>query len=238
MNGRSFPLLGFVLATLMLILTLLEARAGPPIWSDNFDSYPTGSNIHGLGGWKGFDNNPQFLAFTTSAKAHSAPNSLDIVGNADLVREFDVDSGLVYFRFYQYIPGSFQGKSYFIMLNAYADGGPYNWSVQVSYDSATGLLTDDGTNATMPFITDQWVEVCISIDLLNDLQAFYYNDTFLYGASWADHISSGGYTSVGAVSLFANGANSIYYDDMTLDVGRCVTRGASYTSGYLPFFTR
>ncbi|HUM68752.1 MAG TPA: hypothetical protein PLK31_07905 [Chloroflexota bacterium] len=87
-------------------------------WVDTFDTYPTGANMHGVGGWKGWENNPIFTAFTNDVRARSAPNSLDIASNSDLVREFSgISSGYWIFTAWQYVPSSMVGSSYFIMLN-------------------------------------------------------------------------------------------------------------------------
>ncbi|MBK9233821.1 MAG: hypothetical protein IPO15_24020 [Anaerolineae bacterium] len=44
-----------------LTWTVFEDANGSPElvdWSDNFDSYATGSQMHGQGGWKGWANDP------------------------------------------------------------------------------------------------------------------------------------------------------------------------------------
>ena len=61
---------------------------------DDFDSYATGQDLHGVNGWKGWFNDPAASASTTDAQARSNPNSVDIVGPSDLVREYSgYDSG-------------------------------------------------------------------------------------------------------------------------------------------------
>jgi hypothetical protein len=47
---------------------------------------------------------------------------------------------------WQYIPVGFGRISYFILLNTYDDGGPYNWSCQVFFDSASFSVWDDFGN--------------------------------------------------------------------------------------------
>lgn len=225
----------FLTATITLLFGFVLATAGAPAsaarvatpnggpWSDNFDGYPTGQNLHGVGGWKGWDNNPAFTAFTTNVQARSAPNSVDIAANSDLVHEYTANSGLWTFTTWQYVPGNFQGTPYLALLNQHVDGGPYNWSLQVNFNSATGLMVDDGASgATMPFVTDQWVKIQVEIDLDNDTQAFYYNNSLFYTGTWSGHVSGGGITAIGAVNLFANASTSVYYDDMSLRAGpRC-----------------
>lgn len=81
----------------------------------------------------------------------------------------------------------------------------------------------------MPIIRDQWVEVCIEIDLDTDTQAYYYNGQELYSGTWSQHISGGGIPSFGAVSLFANGASPVFYDDMRLGEGIAQHRHPIYS---------
>jgi hypothetical protein len=187
-------------------------------WVDTFDTYPTGFNMHGVGGWKGWDNNPAFTAFTNDVRARSVPNSLDIASNSDLVREFSgISSGYWTFTAWQYVPSSMTGESLFIMLNTYNDNGPKNWSVQVRFDGSTNIVSDEGiAGGTTTLITDRWVELRVEIDLDQDTQAFYYDGQPLYAAPWSDGVSGGGALNIAAVDLFSAGASSIYYDDMSL----------------------
>ncbi len=186
-------------------------------WVDTFDTYPTGSNMHGVGGWKGWDNHPSFTAFTTDVRARSAPNSLDIASNSDLVREFSVSSGYWTFTAWQYVPSSMTGSSFFIMLNTYNDNGLKNWSVQVRFDGSTNTVTNEGiAGGTATLITDRWVELRVEIDLDQDTQAFFYDDQVLYLAPWSEGVSGNGATNIAAVNLYANGTSSVYYDDISL----------------------
>jgi subtilisin family serine protease len=189
-------------------------------WTEDFDSYATGQNMHGVGGWKGWDNLPGFTAFTSDAQARSTPNSFAIEGGNDPVREFSgVNSGQWTFTTWQYIPTGMTGTSYFIMLNTYNDGGAKNWSVQVRFNSATGVTNDGVSGGNLPLITNQWVEIRLEIDLDADTQTFYYNNQQLYTGSWTGQVSGGGVLNIGAVNLFANGASVVYYDDMSLTTG-------------------
>ena len=187
-------------------------------WSENFDSYGTGSQVVGQGGWTGWDNNPAFGAFTSSAQAQSVPNAVDISGASDLVQEYSgYTSGQWVYTAYQYIPSSLSGTSYFIMLNTYNPGGPNNWSTQVRFDSGTGLVANDGVSGgTLSLVTNQWVEIRVEIDLDVNTQDFYYNNQLLYSGTWTEENSGGGILNIAAVDLYANGATSVYYDDMSL----------------------
>lgn len=235
MKKNRIFLLVLVLLLLSFAMLRLSAQAGG-VWADNFEGYATGANLHGVGGWKGWSNDPVYTAFTTDFVARSAPNSADIYGNTDLVHEYSVTSGLYHYRFYQYIPSTTIGTSYFIMLNQYDDSGAnLNWSVEVQHSGLNGLIIDDGTGNSTPIIRNQWVEVCVVIDLDNDTQAYYYNGQLLYSGTWSQHISGAGITAIGAVSLFANGSGSVFYDDMSLGPSDCST---VFSNVYLPIAIR
>jgi hypothetical protein len=197
-----------------------DASVGSPagLWSDNFDSYPIGTLLHGVGGWKGWANDPNAAAYTTDAQARSAPASVDIVGPADLVHEYSgATSGQWVYTAWQYVPGDMTGLSYFILLNAYDDAGvTNNWSTQVSFDGTNGTVISEFEGAQLPLVTDQWVEFRVEINLDTDWQTIFYDGQILSQKSWTEGVSGGGALNIAAVDLFANGASSVYYDDMSL----------------------
>jgi len=219
MKRKAAVILPFVIA-LVLVLPLVALASVD--WFDDFDSYPTGQDLHGVGGWKGWGNDPTFTAFTTAAQAASAPNSVDIVGNSDLVHEYSgYTSGTWTFGACQYLPSDLEGQTYFILLNQYDDAGATNnWSTQVLFDVLAGTVVDTGASgATAPVVTNQWVPIDIQIDLTQDTQAFYYNGVLFYTGTWSGHVSGGGIPAIGALDLFANGASSAYYDNLSLTAG-------------------
>lgn len=185
-------------------------------WIENFDGYAAGSGLHGQGGWHGWDGSPAADAFVTNAQSLSHPNSVAIAGPSDMVHEYDESAGIWVFTAWQYIPTGFSGQTYFILLNTYNDGGPYNWSCQVSFNSNGNVVLSDGDGGTLPMIIGQWVELRVEINLDQDLQIFYYNGQMLYQKSWTNGVSGGGLLQFGAVDLFANGASSVYYDNLSL----------------------
>lgn len=201
-----------------LVEVPVSMTVAPATWSDSFDFYATGSQMHGQGGWKGWDNAPSAGALTSSAQARSAPNSVDIMLDADLVHEYSgATSGQWVYTAWQYIPSGFTGTTFFILLNTYSDGGTKNWSTQVNFNSGTGLVSNDGASGgTLPLVTGQWVPIRVEIDLDQDTQDFYYNHQLLYSGTWTDEVSGGGAANIGAVDLFANGATSAFYDDISL----------------------
>jgi hypothetical protein len=187
-------------------------------WGDDFDSYADGSSMHGQGGWKGWGNDPTWTAYVTSAQSLSSPHSVDVMGNSDLVHEYaDYTSGQWVYTAWQYIPESFSGESYFILLNTYTDPGTANnWSTQVRFDSALGIVESEFDYSQLPLITGRWVELRNEIDLDADLQSIYYDGQLLVSKSWTEGVSGGGALNIGAVDLFANGASTIYYDNISL----------------------
>ncbi len=202
-----------------------EAVAQPPAsgvlgveFQESFDDYADGSDVHGQGGWKGWDNNPAGGALVTSAFSLSAPHSVDVAGGSDLVHEYvDYTSGQWIYTAWVYVPsGTTNGPSYFILLNTYADGGPNNWSTQVFFDAVAGVVQSDSDGSFLPLVTDAWVELRVEIDLDANNQDFYYDDQLLHSFSWTEGISGGGALNIGAVDLFANFASSVYYDDISL----------------------
>lgn len=187
------------------------------VYAEHFDAYAQGSDMHGQGGWKGWDNNPAFGAPVAAAYARTAPHSVDISGSADLVHLFaGATAGRWTLTAWQYIPASFVGESFFVLLNTYNDGGPNNWSTQVRFNSTTQEVISDPTGAALPLITDQWVTLRVEIDLDANTQTFFYGDQQLSKRSWTDGLSGFGVPEIAAVDLFANGATSIYYDDISL----------------------
>lgn len=202
-------------------------------WLDDLDSWPQGLSLHGLEDWKGWDYEPAFTAYVTEAQALSEPYSLDVLGDTDLVHELRGASADRWcFTAWQYIPGDFSSNgsgqfagSYIVMLNSYVDGGPHNehdWSVQMQFDSNDGMLKvyyGNGLNTVnRPFVPERWTRVQVAIDLEDDWTRVYYDDQLLAEYQWTGGVlgGGGGARDVAALDLFANGASSVYYDDLRL----------------------
>jgi hypothetical protein len=237
MKGANFKILVIALVVLCVAVPVSAKTAYPtdrvidrnpgPVeaapnlvdWYENWDSYPTGQDMHGIGGWKGWGNTPAATAYTSDVQRISIPNSIDIKLASDLVHEYPgTTDGVWTYTAWQFVPPLFNGETYFLLLNQYDDpGNNLNWSLQVSFDSAADLVTNDGpVGGTLPLIYDQWVEIRVEIDLDNNWQQVYYGGNLLFEGSWSEGMSGGGITSIGAVDLFANGASSVYYDDLSL----------------------
>ena len=198
--------------------TSLDAPLAGVNWIDHFDTYVTGSQMHGQGGWKGWDNLPAAGALTSSTQARSPLNSVDVLAGTDLVHEYaGYTTGTWTYTAWQYFPTGTTGLSYFLLLNTYADLGTNNWSTQVSFDGGSSTVLNEGpVGGALPILYDQWVEIRVVIDLDMNVQNFYYGGVLLFTDSWTEGMSGGGVLNIGAVDLFANGSTSVFYDDISL----------------------
>jgi hypothetical protein len=197
-------------------VSVVFATAAQAVWYDNYDGYVPGS-ISGQGGWQGWDNVPGAAGIVTPQLFASPPHSQEIAGPADSVHRFSgYTSGVCVFDTLMYIPYDFVGKTYFILLNTYTDGGPYDWSVQLAFDSATGLITDEMNPAlpTMPFIRGNWLPLTNVIDLSNNRRTTFYGGNPFPVYAWQTGANS--LANVAACDLFANGASPVYYDETRL----------------------
>jgi hypothetical protein len=198
---------------------------------EDLESYPDGSQLHGEGGWKGWDDDPAFSAPVTGDQARSGAQAMDVSGGSDLVREYgSADAGAWSYSAWQYIPLDFESRAtddfagtYFVLLNTYHDGGPYNWSVQVGFDSNDGMMNvfhGAGLDTIdVPYETDRWVKIQSIVDLENDWTRIYYDEQLVTEYSWAGGVigEGGGALDIAAVDLYANGSTSVYYDDLVLE---------------------
>jgi hypothetical protein len=193
------------------------AFANTSVWSENWDSYPTGQDMHGVGGWKGWDNDSMCTAYTSNVTYLSSPNSIEIVGESDLVHEFAYDDGVWVITVQQFVPSSFNGTSFFIVMNEYADSGPYAWGTQVAFDSFSNNVSYlyPYLGDPLPLVKGQWVEIRVEIDLDADWQSIYYNGDLLHECDWTS-LYPGSNTSIAAVDLCAANASSVYYDDLSI----------------------
>jgi hypothetical protein len=197
---------------------------------DNFDAYVAGSTIAGQGGWETWGGAPGANTLVVNNFSYSAPNSLGVVGPADIVHQFAaVTTGTWWAKAQTYVPSTASGELYFIILNRY-DGGTCagtdcNWSVQlalcrtgctttgVNPGFATNLGGTDvaGTGSTA-LLTNQWVEVLVEINLTANQYSIWYNNVLLDILPW----TTTGDINVAAFDLYSNGSSESYMDDVWL----------------------
>ena len=196
-------------------------------WSDDFDSYVTGSALHGQGGWECWDNNPDTTAYVSDAQALSSPNSCEIAWfgsfSADIVQQFTgINSGVWIVSAYLYVPSSMTGNSFFILMNDYQHGGPHNnqdWSLQLQFSASAGTIVDfNNVAASLPLVVDDWALLQVEIDFDADMQTVYYDGSFLLEKGWSDGVQAGGAVNLAAIDLFADSvtSSSVYWDDMSV----------------------
>ena len=205
-----------------LIAVLLVAGSAFAQWSDNFDGYPANQNLHNVGGWTGWGNDPGATAFVRAAPApsRSAPHSVEIALTSDLVQQYaGVNAGQWVMSGWCYIPTGATGRQYFILMNTYTLPATFNWSTQLRLDMTANVARDDLTtgNPTKPLARDRWVEVRVEIDFAIDQQQLYYDGGApLSTSSWRRT----GALNLAALDLFgglgAQGQSIIHWDDLVL----------------------
>lgn len=201
--------------------------------ADNFDSYATGSFIAGQGAWDTWDQNAGVDAQVVGTFANSLPNSLELQPADDIVRLFSFSSGSFVFTSNVYIPAGQNGDYFFILLNEYEHGGPYNWSAQIILTDngfgaiPAGMVGDvggssapTGTGTPVALLYDQWVEVRVEVNLTtNTYDAYYNNLPIMVGNTW---FGAGGSPQMRCLDLYNDGGGIFYYDDVAIDcLGPC-----------------
>ncbi len=214
---------------------LMDACLPAVPWYEDFESYDPQGGVHGSRAWSGWDDDPAFDAPVTDLtefdRPRSAYNTLEVDDDVDIVRQFcHVEDDEVWsFSAWQYIPSDFVSGgagtttgSYFMLLNTYASGGPYHWSVQIGVDSTINALkvwNGNGDNTiNVPYVEDRWVKIQTIIDLEDDWTRVYYDDELVTEYSWTGGVigDGGGALDIAAVDLFGNGSSPVYYDDLKL----------------------
>jgi len=212
-------LLSVVVALAMLFLSPAMSSAQ---WSENFDSYASGSALAGQGGWIGWAGNPAWTSYVMSGTARSAPNADAHSGFADMVQQFGgVTSGAWVFSGWCYIPASIGGEQFFTLYNTYYPLNLSSRSVDLKLDLFNNLVRDniDPGSPTLPLVRGQWVEIRIEFDFEVDWVKTYYNGTLLQEESWTAGIQSGGSLRLQALGLYAGGSPTIFWDDFDLREG-------------------
>ncbi len=210
-------------AILVLALGALPLTVNGATFSDNFEGYIVGSQMHGQGGWKGWDNSPAAGAVVSNSFSASPLNSLNVSGGSDLVHTFSgATSGEWTFSIMQYVPTGAVGDSFIILLNQYNDNGPSSWSVQSHADMTANLLRADypvNPGATLPLIRDRWVEFRADINLATNTVSEYYDGVLLTSHAWRDVptlADPNSLNAITAVDLYANNSSPVFYDNISL----------------------
>ena len=193
-----------------MVLLLASVASADFTWTENFDSYDSGSGLNGQGGWFCWDDNPAYDGYIYAGQSQSAPHSLVIEPTSDMVQEFNIMSGEATITAWNYIPTGSTGDQFFILLAVYM-GPDSEWALNMKFDSDAGVVSTVEGTSTTGIVYDQWVEVKVEIDLAGDSQSIYYNGTLLDTVQWSP---TAGIYQFGAVDLFSDGGSSIYWDDL------------------------
>lgn len=226
MKARSLPHRSArrILTYAVAASCLIAAASSQAQWSENFDSYASGSQVIGQGGWQGWDGSTTVGALVSATPSFSSPNSIRIYGTSttppanysDLVHKFSgYTSGTWIFSARQYIPSSAtSGTSYFILLDRYADNATDdNWAIQTSFDLAAGnLVEEQGPSSRVNIVRDQWVELRYEINLTANTVSAYYNGTRFSTHPW----QTNGINQIQAIDLYSDVSGPVYYDNLSL----------------------
>ena len=204
-----------ILVVALMLLGMCPAASAAE-FAEDFESYASGSDLHGQNGWKGWDNVASVGSPTSSDYAFSGSNSVEIIGAADLVHEFDIAGSRWELTAMQYIPSGTTGTSFFILMNTYNDpgvnAGAKDWSVQTEFHLDTGAI-NYWHGGTGQIIYDQWIELKYLIDLDNNTVDKYYNGQYITTDTWDDN----NHGTLQAIDLYGNSASSVYYDDIVIE---------------------
>ncbi len=217
-----------LLTGLLLLCVGTATVSGQVIWEENFDGYTAGEfiSVAGVGnGWETWGLDPAVDSLIVDGQAQTAPNSLFVENNQDVVQTFTgLDSGRYVVKASVWIDATQAGDAYFIMLNDFTQpAGPFNWSVQLRFNALLGDVADLGGSAggppgggTLPLPVDQWNEIEIQIDLDNNLHNIYFNGTALRECE----LWSGGLTEIQCIDLYAAAGvgNGVYFDDLSVEL--------------------
>lgn len=205
------------------VAAIFPLAAMAQLWTDNFDSYGTGVQLHGVGGWKGWQNDITFGALTSGAQFQSSPNSVDIAGAADLVQEYTVTGGLWTYSGSMFVPTAHTGQSYMILMSNYNDAlANAHWSVQMYVDSGVNTVSEfspnGGTPTPVTLVKGSWVPFHVEIDLVADTKRVIYNGQQILASRWRDVAggTSGATLTLQCVDLYANATTSVFYDNLSL----------------------
>lgn len=174
--------------------------------------------------WTSWNGDPAFDSIVVDEPAYSAPNSLQVGANTDLVRSFDAGSGgVVVISAMSYVPTGMTGSMWLIVEDTYYPNGAQGWVNQISLDGTSNTVTDLGgsvahTGGGQPaLVRDTWVEVRVTIDVSARTYSSTYNGQALMTDRAWTLAASGSFH--GAVDLYgaADLTPAGYFDDVTIE---------------------
>ena len=189
-------------------------------WSDNFDTYTSGLRLacQNPVDWTTWTLVPCSTvedALITNVRSVSAPNSVVITQNNDLVHRFgDLTYGKYSISFQVYLATAKTG--YFNTLSGFT-GAAYEWAMECYFNAGgAGSLNAGGTGAaSFTYSYNTWNLVEIIVDLDNDLAEFKFNGNSIYTWPWsAGATGAGSQLQLAANDFFgATAQDQMYFDD-------------------------
>lgn len=209
------------LCSLPILATALSVAASAQI-NEGFEPLPDGPLVgQGAPGWSiwyagGGDGT------VISTNAHTGSKSMSVAPGTDVVMQPVINSGVWTCSVWTYMPSTAVGNGYFIMLNQYA-GGVDNWSVTIRMNAVDGVVESWFDFATLPIITDRWVELRVEINLDDDRYSQYYDGAVLtQDLIWTQNVSGNGLPQIRCIDLYSEAVSDMLWDDLVLEeAGGC-----------------
>ncbi len=197
---------------------------GQVVFSENFDGYTPGQQMHGVNGWSGWEGDPMWGAVISNEVSRSPGNSIRIDPDSDITRTWDGirDTGQYEFSIWVYTPSSLTGQTYFILLDLYENipGYAHHWATQIQMNADTNEVTDDlgagGVSQVVPLVRDAWVEIKVMIDFDMDTQVTTYNGQEVFNGWWRRYSFARAQLALRAVDLYGNYTGPAFYDDLVI----------------------
>lgn len=203
-----------IMSLLGLGLSLFSLRASAEGVFENFDSYASGSNLPGQGGWTGWLGDSRYVGPISSLYSLSPNNSLFVNNSStDVVLPFtSVNSGQWTLSFWQYIENS-SAHSGIGLLNEYPPVGiPGSYNVVIEIDLWGNTVGDYFRGNVAQAIEQRWVENRFEMDFDANSFSWFYDGNHVQSGTWH---TAGRTPSLGALELWGEGAR-VYYDNIAL----------------------
>lgn len=193
------------------------------VFNDNFDSYTAGNYLgdESTGtNWTTWNDMPGTGEDGTISDkyAASAPNSLEIKENVDVIYDFEgVYSGHYTLSFNYLIPEGSSGGYFNCMHEFKGSSSVYAFDSYFSNDG-TGYMTVKNEKTNFTFPKNNWFPIVIDINFDEDTATMTIDGNFIAG--WAFHHtnnSSGLYEKLAVIDFYGTSANgnpgTLYYID-------------------------
>lgn len=200
-------------------------------FSDNFDSYVNGSGLAGQNSWTLWAPTGSLDATVSNAQSSSAPHSMKIVPQTDIIQTGMVTTGIWELKCMTYYPSTNVGPGandggFIIGLNRFNAGGAGMtndyWSSQIQWHPATMTVKNANVSGgSTPIVPNQWVAFRQVINLTTDKYDAYYNGVqFINQLPWSTDASVPGQVSIACWDFYGGNLATtlpfeMYFDSIT-----------------------